>query len=317
MELIFLGTGAGMPSSHRNVSSMALRFIGGAKSAVWLFDCGEATQHQLMRTPLKLSKLDKIFLTHLHGDHLFGLPGLLTSRAHQGVKTPLQLFGPKGVKAFIECALTTSGSHVGYEMDIVELDQPFLPKDGVPLYEDDEYRVYCGMLDHRIACFGYRIEEKAKPGKLDEQALIDVGIKPGPIYGSLKRGEQVQLEDGRVLDGTQFIGPPVPGRIVAIMGDTRACGTVIELAHGADLLVHEATFEYELADLAREYYHATSVDAAEAAAAAGVKSLIITHLSSRYQEESCNKLLEEARKLFPNTLLADDLATFAIDRMIP
>jgi len=311
VELIFLGTGAGMPSSRRNVSSAALRFNEHGNS-FWLFDCGEATQHQIMGTSLKLSKLDKVFITHLHGDHLFGLPGLLTSRAHQGANTPLQVFGPRGLASFIESALHISGSHLGYDLQIRELEGEYLPDAGIPLYEDDRFRVYCGKLDHRIECFGYRIEEKEKAGKLDDQKLAEVGVPSGPLYGKLKKGETVKLADGTVLDGKMFIGRQTPGRIVAIMGDTRANNCTVKLAKDADVLVHEATFSAELQRLAFEYHHATTRDAAEAAIQANAQVLIITHLSARYQDETVEKLLSETQNLFPSTYLAEDRWAYLI-----
>ena len=316
MELIFLGTGAGMPSSRRNVTSMALRFPE-RQNKFWLFDCGEATQHQIMKTNLRLSKLEKIFLTHLHGDHLFGLPGLLSSRGHHGVKSPLQLYGPKGVKRFIECVFDTSGSHIDYELEIIELDQECLPGATAPLFEDQLHRVYCAQLDHRIDCFGYRVEEKDKPGKLDERKLAEAGIQSGPIYGRLKHGETVRLEDGTLVDGKQFVGPSLPGRVVAIMGDTKYCANAARLAKQADLLVHEATFDSSLGDLASRYQHSTSIEAAETAVRAQASALILTHISSRYQEDEAAKLLNEAREVFKNTYMAEDLWSFSIHQIIP
>lgn len=311
MELIFLGTGAGMPSSRRNVTSMALRFTE-RKNLFWLLDCGEATQHQIMRTPLKLSKLEKVLITHLHGDHLFGLPGLLTSRGHQGVKTPLELYGPVGVKAFIESAIAISGSHLDYELKITEIDREYMPEQGAPLYEDEQHRIYCGRLDHRIECFGYRIEEKDKPGKLNEQKLAAAGVPAGPIYGRLKKGEVVELADGRVIDGKHYVSDPIPGRVVTLLGDTRVCKNSVKLALGADLLVHEATFRANLGEMAYQYHHATSKQAAETAVKAGAKTLIITHVSSRYQEEEALELLGETRDIFPNAYLAEDLWSYPI-----
>lgn len=312
MELVFLGTGAGMPSSRRNVSSIALRFTD-RKNAFWLFDCGEGTQHQLMRTSLKLSKLEKVFITHLHGDHLYGLPGLLTTRSNQGAASPLQIFGPKGLKAYLDTVFLLSGAHLSFAWEVIEIGRDFSPG-GPALFEDASHRVYCARLNHRLECFGYRIEEKDKPGRLDEQKLRELNVPPGPLYGRLKRGETVELEDGRVLNGTDFVGEPIRGRTVTVLGDTRPARNGERLARHADVLVHEATFAADLVREAQEYGHSTSVMAAETAARAECRTLILTHISSRYQEEDTALLLGEARATFPATHVAEDLWSFRIDR---
>jgi ribonuclease Z len=311
VELVFLGTGAGMPSSRRNVTSIALRFSED-KNSFWLFDCGEATQHQIMKTTLKLSKLDMIFITHLHGDHLFGLPGLLNSRSNQGVKTSLRVFGPAGLKAFIEMALRTSGSHLGYELQIIELSGEYVPGMDEPFYEDDRFRIYCAWLDHRVDCLGYRVEEKDKPGKLDVQRLVEAGVPSGPLYGRLKNGEDIELADGTWIRAQQVVSRPIRGRIVAIMGDTRTVGHVKKLADRADVLVHEATFGKDARHLAYEYHHSTTDEAAETARQAGVKTLILTHISARYQDESIDQLLQEAQTIFPNTYIAEDYWIYTV-----
>ncbi len=310
MELIFLGTGAGMPSIRRNVTAIALRFSED-RSAFWLFDCGEATQHQVMRSPLKLSKLEMFFITHLHGDHLFGLPGVLTSRSNQGVKTPLRVLGPEGLRAYIETTLAVSGSYLGYELHVTELGDTDASS-GEPFYEDERYRICCGYLEHRITCLGYRIEEKNRPGKLDAGKLAAAGVPAGPLYKRLKSGENVVLDDGTVLVADHYLSAPVQGRVVAIMGDTKATGEVRRLAAEADVLVHEATFGRDAGALAAEYYHSTTADAAEAAAEAQAGALILTHISARYQDESDAQLLAEARALFPNTYIAEDYWIYPI-----
>lgn len=301
-----------MPSSRRNVSSVALRFTD-RKNAFWLFDCGEGTQHQLLRSPLKLSKLEKVFITHLHGDHLYGLPGLLTSRSNQGADSPLDIFGPKGLKAFLETVFRLSGAHLGYPWRVTEIDRD-CPPDGPALFEDDAHRVHCAKLNHRLESFGYRIEEKDKPGRLNERKLRELGVPPGPLYGRLKRGETVELADGTVLDGKDFVGDPIRGRTVAVLGDTRPCGNAERLARQADVLVHEATFAADMAETAREYGHSTSVAAAEIAARAGCRTLILTHISSRYQDEELANMLEEARRVFPDVRIAEDFWAWTVER---
>ncbi|RAK22274.1 ribonuclease Z [Anoxybacillus vitaminiphilus] len=306
MELVFLGTGAGVPSKGRNVSAIALQLLE-ERGATWLFDCGEATQHQILHTSIRPRRIEKIFITHLHGDHIFGLPGLLGSRSFQGGETPLTVYGPKGIQPFIETALSVSCTHVKYELNVVEISEGIV-------FEDEQFIVTAKPLAHGIPSYGYRIVEKDLPGTLLVDKLREIGIRPGPIYQQIKQGKTVILEDGTVIDGKQFVGPPQKGRIVTILGDTRFCEASIELAHGADVLVHEATFGAEEGKLAYEYYHSTSEQAAEVAKRAGAKKLILTHLSSRYQGDMCDGLLEEAKAIFPNVEIAADFKSFLIPK---
>lgn len=298
MEFYFLGTNAGVPTIQRNVTSIALRLLEERRS-MWLFDCGEGTQQEVLRSPLKLSRLEKIFITHLHGDHLFGLPGLLSSRAYQGGTAPLTVYGPPGLKQYIELSLGISQSRINYQLHIVE-------HTGGVLFDDGQFRVESALLDHRIDSYGYRIVEMDKPGKLNQELLERYGIKPGPIYGKLKRGESVEMEGGVILHPQDVLGSPKKGRIITILGDTRPCSNTVVLAQDATVVVHEATFLHELADTAYEYHHSTSLQAAEAAKAAGAGQLIMTHFSSRYKDqEQLGPLLEEAKSIFPNSWLAE------------
>jgi ribonuclease Z len=305
MELYFLGTGAGMPSRRRNVTAIALNLLDEIGS-YWLFDCGEGTQHQILESPVKLSRTDKIFITHLHGDHIYGLPGLLSSRSYQGGDSPLTVYGPVGLKEYIETSLRISQSRLSYELAIVELEEEGL------ILEEELFRVEAKRLEHRIECFGFRIVEKDKEGKLDADKLMSLGIRPGPMYGALKQGKSVTLEDGTVITSESVVGSAVPGRIVAIMGDTLQTQTAVDLAQGADVLVHEATFDATRNEMAALFYHSTSVQAAETALQAGARALILTHLSSRYAEEDAAVLLEEAQAVFPNTHAAEDFWSFRV-----
>jgi ribonuclease Z len=306
LELVFLGTGAGVPSKGRNVSAIALQLLE-ERGATWLFDCGEATQHQILYTSIRPRRIEKIFITHLHGDHIFGLPGLLGSRSFQGGETELTVYGPKGIKQFIETSLAVSATHVKYELNVVEISE------GV-IFEDEQFAVIAKRLSHGIPSYGFRVVEKDLPGTLLVEKLQEIGIRPGPIYQQIKQGKTVILEDGTVIDGKQFVGPPQKGRIVTILGDTRFCEASIELAYDADVLVHEATFGAEEGELAYDYYHSTNEQAAEVAKRAGAKKLILTHISSRYQGTMCDGLLEEAKKIFPNAEIAADFKSFPIPK---
>ncbi|MDF9445397.1 ribonuclease Z, partial [Limosilactobacillus mucosae] len=235
MQIEFLGTGAGSPSKQRNVSSIALKLLE-ERNAVWLFDCGEATQHQILRTTIRPRKIEKIFISHLHGDHIFGLPGLLSSRSFQGGNEPLTIYGPVGIKEFVKTALKVSESRLSYPLKFVELT------DDGKIFSDKTFTVYTKKLNHKIACFGYRVVEHDHPGELQVEKLRAAKVPSGPIYGQLKAGQTVELPDGRVLDGHDFIGEPQKGRVITIISDTRHTPAAVELAEDADVLIHEGTF---------------------------------------------------------------------------
>jgi ribonuclease Z len=299
LELLFLGTGAGVPAKLRNVTSIALKLLE-ERGTVWLFDCGEATQHQILHTSLKPRRIEKVFITHLHGDHIYGLPGLLGSRSFQGGDSLLTVYGPKGIKEFIDVSLSVSGTHLQYPLDIREIEE------GV-VFEDEYFLVIAKKLDHALPTLGYRVVEKDKHGKLQVDRLKERGILPGPLYKKLKNGESVTLENGTVLHGKEFLGPNIKGRVVTILGDTRPCQEAIELGKSANLLVHEATFNRGQAKMANDYYHSTTEQAAEIAKQAGAAMLYLTHISSRFGKESWKELQEEARGIFENSYIAEDL----------
>ncbi|EAC5859969.1 TPA: ribonuclease Z [Listeria monocytogenes] len=304
MELVFLGTGAGVPSRGRNVTSIALSMLN-ERNAIWLFDCGEATQHQIMRSQIKLSKLEKIFITHLHGDHIFGLPGLLSSRSFQGGESDLTIYGPVGITEYVETSLRLSGTRLTYKIIFNEIEPGLI-------FEDKMFSITVDELDHGLRSFGYRIVEKDKPGALNADKLIDDGVEPGPIFQKIKKGETVTLADGSVINGKDYIDEPQKGKIISIFGDTKATASELELAFNADVLVHEATFEGDKEKLAGEYMHSTTLQAASLAKKANVKKLILTHISSRYDRDASKELLIEAQSVFENTEIAYDLAVFPI-----
>lgn len=304
MDVFFLGTGAGVPAKLRNVSSIALKLLE-ERGSVWLFDCGEATQHQILHTSIKPRKIEKIFITHLHGDHVYGLPGLLSSRSFQGGESLLTVYGPKGIKEFIDVTLKISKTHLKYQLEIIEIEEGIV-------FEDELFSVEARLLEHGIPSFGYRIVEKDRPGTLLADKLAAAGVKPGPVYRKIKNGEEVTLEDGRVISSAEFVGSPQKGRVVTILGDTRTCDNAGLLAEDADLLVHEATFSGKENGLAREYYHSTTLQAAETALKARVKKLCLTHISSRYDRSDWKLLQEEAATLFPNSVISEDFMEISI-----
>ncbi|AUU86291.1 MULTISPECIES: ribonuclease Z [Leclercia] len=305
MELFFLGTSAGVPTRTRNVTSILLDLQHPTRGGLWMFDCGEGTQHQLLRTAAHPGKLDKIFITHLHGDHLFGLPGLLCSRSMAGNIQPLTIYGPPGIREFVETSLRISGSWTDYPLEIIEI------KPGV-VFKDDAYTVTAAALNHPVECYGFRIEERDKPGALDGAALIAAGVPFGPLFQQLKRGESVTLEDGRTINGAAYLSPPRPGKKLALFGDTAPCDNALALAQGVDLLVHEATLEVAMEEKANSRGHSSTHQAARLARDAQVKKLIVTHVSSRYDAEGCAMLLAECCAIFAASELAEDFATVRV-----
>lgn len=305
MKIQFLGTGAGVPSTTRNLSSLALKLLD-ERNEIWLFDCGEGTQQRILKTALKPRKVTKIFITHLHGDHIFGLPGFLSSRAFQGGNTPLSIYGPPGIKEYVLTSLRISQSHLRYPIFFHEIDS-----EGT-VFEDQQFKVICRKLRHGITSYGYRVEEADFPGELLVEQLKKERVPAGPLYGRLKNGETVQLDDGRTIDGKDYIGKPVKGRIVTVLGDTRKSKNSVLLAQNADVLVHESTFAKDNQKIASEYFHSTCMDAAKVAKEANVQQLYLTHISSRYVGKEQFQLQEDARTLFPNTLLVQDYEEFEI-----
>ncbi|MFT8837072.1 ribonuclease Z [Liquorilactobacillus satsumensis] len=307
MEIEFLGTGAGSPAKARNVTSIALKLLEEINE-IWLFDVGEGTQHQILRTTIKPRKIARIFITHLHGDHIFGLPGFLSSRSFQGAEKlgQLVIYGPKGIQEYVQTSLRLSQSKLTYKIKYVEIDEEGL------LFENSKFQVFAARLDHRIECFGFRIVEHDYPGELQVDRLRAEKVPSGPLYGKLKAGEKVVLPDGRTLNGKDYLGQPKRGRIVTILGDTRQTPNVLALAQHANALVHESTFGKDESQLAFSYYHSTNIQAAKVAQKAQVGKLFLTHISARYVGLKSLQLEKDARAVFKQTTLANDFDTFFI-----
>lgn len=311
MQITFLGTSSGVPTRSRNVSSVALRLP--QRAEVWLFDCGEGTQHQLLRSDLKSSQISRIFITHMHGDHIYGLMGLLASCGLAGSTERIDMYGPADLDDYLRASKRYSQTNFSYPVQLHAV-QP-----GV-IYEDEEFIVSCRMLKHRVPAFGYRVEEKDRPGRFDVEKAKALGIPAGPLYGLLKRGETVTLPDGRQINGSELCGELEMGRKVVYCTDTVYCDNAVELAKDADVLIHEATFAHKDAQLAFERLHSTSTMAAQVAYLAGVKQLIMTHFSPRYAPGNAiglDNLLEEARAIFPKTKLAYDFFSYDVPRRLP
>jgi ribonuclease Z len=294
LSIKFLGTSAARPTVERNVSSLAVIREG----ETLLFDCGEGTQRQMMRYGISFA-LDDIFFTHFHGDHVIGAIGLFRTLALQGRTDAMRLWGPKGAKRMLKDAIHFGTDRIPFAIEIEELE----PGQEV---KRSGYAVAPFGAEHGAApSLGYAIVEETRKGEFHPDIARALNIPEGPLWGKLHRGEAVRLEDGSTVDPSQLVGAPRPGRRVVLTGDTRPCDATVEAARGADVLVHEATFGDEEAERAVETGHTTAREAAAIAARAGVRQLVLTHLSARYSNDA-QTLLREARELFENVVVARD-----------
>ncbi|GAC1693538.1 MAG: hypothetical protein NVS9B3_11740 [Gemmatimonadaceae bacterium] len=306
LTLRFLGTSASRPTIERNVAAIAVVREG----ETLLVDCGEGTQRQMMRYGVSFN-LSDIFFTHIHADHMLGVIGLLRTMALQGRTEPMRLWGPRGAAKVLRAAQTLGTERVGFGTEIIEVDP------GVPITREGGYRILPFAVDHRGAsAVGYALIEEERRGRFNPELAREIGIPEGPLWGRLHRGLGVTLDDGRVIEASVLVGPTRPGRSVVITGDTRPCAATVEAARGADVLVHEATFAEEEAERARETGHSTAREAATVAAAAGVKQLILTHISARYSRDAA-ELEREARAVFPPTRAVRDGAEVAVAFSLP
>jgi ribonuclease Z len=293
LKLLFLGTSAARPTAERNVSALVLTRGG----ETLLFECGEGTQRQMMRYGVTFA-LGEVFFTHFHADHFLGIIGLMRTLGLQGRTDPFRLTGPKGARKLLEQALALGVERQPFEVEIVEVEpDQVLARDG---YDLKAFRV-----EHGAGAVGYALIEKDRLGRFNPDRARELGVPEGPLWGKLQRGQSVRLDDGREVAAETIVGAPRPGRKLVYSGDTRPCAATVEVAQGADLLVHEATFGEEEKDRAKETAHATAREAAEVAKLAGVRRLVLTHLSARYSRDPAT-LVDEARAVFPETVVAKD-----------
>jgi len=311
VQVTFLGTSSGVPTRARNVSAVALRLP--QRAELWLFDCGEGTQHQFLRSDLRVSQLRRIFVTHMHGDHVFGLPGLLASLGLAGSCAGIDLYGPDPLRDYLEGVMRTSSTRIGYPLRTHRVKEAAAR--GCLVLDDDDITVRCTALTHRVPAYAYRVDQKPRAGRFDVEQARALGIPPGPVYAELKAGRSVTLDDGRVIRGEALCGPPRPGCSVVYCTDTVFSEAAVALARGADLLIHESTFSHGEAELAIARQHSTSTMAAQTALEAGVKRLVLTHLSPRYvagNPMTPDDLVAEARAIFPETIVAKDFLSLEV-----
>ncbi len=296
--MVFLGTGGSFPSPKRNVASTALVKNG----RTILFDCGEGTQRQLMRSSVSFMSVDKIFISHLHADHFLGVPGLIQSmKLNERIK-PVEIYGPRGTASTVNTLMELGYFRPNFQVTAVDLEP------GAHL-RFRGYSMESLLVEHNIPSLGYRFQEAYRTGRFDKTRALELGVPEGPLFGRLQRGQTVEVGDKQITPD-QVLGPPRRGKVVVYSGDTKPCQTVKKASKNADILIHEGTFDPSMSDRAVEHDHSTVEMAASVAKDAEVKKLFIVHISPRY--ENVSPLLDAAKKIFPNTRIPNDMEEYTI-----
>jgi len=303
-DVIPLGTASAVPTEERHLSALAIE----RRGRVLLFDCGEGTQYRLLHAGLKRTRVDAVFVTHLHGDHCYGLPGLLSTLALQERADPVTLVVPSGGRAMLAAIPGDAPEDLPFPLRIREIE------DGLTravVYETEEFTVEACPLDHHGFAMGFRFEERTRPGRFDPERARALGVPEGPAFGCLQEGESVTAVDGTTVQPEQVMGPPRPGIAGAYVTDTRPCDGGRALADDADLLYHDATFADEHRTRAKTTGHSTARQAAAVARDAGAQWLLLGHLSARYPDPA--PLEREARSVFPTSEIAEELRRYELD----
>jgi len=301
LKILFLGTGGSAPTIERGSPSVALRTEG----ELLFFDCGEGTQRQLAFAKLRHGKLSRVFITHLHGDHVLGLGGLLQTLSLSGRERPMQIFGPPGIDKFIEALRETLQFIPTFQITINEIKNPD------KVFENDQYAIRACKADHdNIPSFAFLFEEKWRPGRFSADKARKLGLPEGPLWKKIQFGESVKLKNGSIVTSEMVVGPRRPGRKMVYSGDTRPTKDIVSLSSNADVLIHDATYDDSLLDKAMEYGHSTASQAAEVAREANVRLLVLTHISNRYKDDGI--LLEQAQRIFRNTVVAKDFTEISV-----
>jgi len=298
LKLIVLGSGGSMPTKERSLSSLVVRREG----EVLMFDCGEGTQRQFMLAKIGFNKPMRIFITHMHGDHVLGLPGLLMTMSLQGRTKEMGVYGPTGVKEFLDSVTRIIRPRIEFHVSVEEIVEG-------QVYRTSGYHVQATFVDHTIPCFAYALVEDQRPGKFRPDVARSLGVKEGPLWKKLQQGEAVEVA-GRVVRPQDVMSAPRAGWKIVYSIDTRPCDAVVRLADGADLLIHDSTFDDSMEDRAGAYGHSTARQAAEVASRAGARRLLLTHISAMYKD--ARPLLDQARMVFGEVTLAEDLMTLEL-----
>jgi ribonuclease Z len=300
LRVVFLGTAGSVPTPKRSLPAILIQ----RKGEQIMFDCGEGVQRQIIKAKAGFHRKMKVFITHMHGDHVLGLPGLLQTMALLDRERKLDVYGPPGIKRFLEDIRETVQFVLTFPMEIHEIHEAGVVR------EEQEYVIQAVWANHVIPSLAYALVEKPRPGKFHPEKAKALGIPEGSLWSKLQHGHDVKLPDGRVVKPEDVTGPLRLGRKIVYTGDTRPFKGFVKLATGADLLIHDATLDEKLAERAEEDGHSTPEQAARNAKKAKVKQLILTHLSARYDDASI--LLEQAQKIFKNTQVAEDFMKIEI-----
>lgn len=307
-DVIPLGTASALPTEERHLSALAVE----RKGRIFLFDCGEGTQYRLQDAGLKRTRVDAIFITHLHGDHCYGLPGLLATLTLQQRTDPVTLVLPVGGRAMLEAVPGDAPDDLPYPLHVIELGEEFEREE---VFGTDELTVTARPLDHRDVTVGFRLQERTRPGRFKPDRARALGVPEGPAFGRLQAGESVTTTEGTTVRPDQVMGAPRPGVAVAYVTDTRPCKGGRALAADVDLLYHDATFTDALHARAVQTGHTTAREAAEVARDADVGHLLLGHLSARYHDPG--PLLKEAQAVFANVSVAEELRRYELDPRDP
>lgn len=292
--MIFLGTGAGMPTIKRGLSCIAIKYHGD----LLIFDCGEGAQRNMVIAGVGFPKNLKIFITHMHGDHVLGLPGLLQTLSLVNRSFDVHVYGPRGIIDFIHCVRENLRFHLSYNLHINEINS------GV-IIEEKNYLVRAIESMHFSPSYAFSFEEKTKPGKFHPDKALALGVPKGPLWKKLQEGFPVINIFGERIYPEQVLDPPRSGVKIVYSGDTRPCENIVNIGKDADILIHDSTFDDSLIDRAISDMHSTAGEAAEVALKACVKLLVLTHISARYETMS-DILIKQAKEKFSNVILAED-----------
>jgi ribonuclease Z len=298
VKVTFLGTGGSVPTKKRNLPSLAVRTDGG----LVMFDCGEGTQKQFLIAKLGFNREMRILISHMHADHILGIPGILHSMSFMGRSRDLEIYGPPGICEFVKCTTETVKFRPMFPIRTVEVHAGTIAR-------TDSYAIKAAWADHSVPCLAYSLTENDKPGRFHPAKARELGVPKGPLWKTLQMGKPVKVGRKRI-DASRVVDPPRKGLKITYGVDTRPCERVIELASGSDLLIHDGMFSSDASERAREYGHSTVVEAAKIAKRSHSRNLALTHFSAIYADTS--QLLAEAKAIFPRTIVAEDLRSLEL-----
>jgi len=298
VKVTFLGTGGSVPTKKRNLPSLAVRTDGG----LVMFDCGEGTQKQFLIAKLGFNREMRVLISHMHADHILGIPGILHSMSFMGRTRDLEIYGPPGICEFVKCTTETVKFRPMFPIRTLEVHAGTIAR-------TDSYAIKAAWADHSVPCLAYSLTQNEKPGRFHPAKARELGVPKGPLWKTLQMGNPVKVGRRRI-DASRVVDPPRKGLKITYGVDTRPCERVIELASGSDLLIHDGMFSSDASERAREYGHSTVVEAAKIAKRSHSRNLALTHFSAIYADTS--QLLAEAKAIFPKTIVAEDLRSLEL-----